>query len=245
MTKTIVFIHGMFMTPLCWEHWVSRYQAQGYTCLAPAWPGRDKPIETLRKNHPDPELGRLNLTHIVEHLTGLIRQLNEKPVLIGHSMGGLVTQILLQRDLAAAGVAIDSAPPVGVFTTVPSFLKSNWPMINPLVSASQPRLMPFEDFQYAFVNGLPLAEQRGLRPLRRARVADDPPRIAGPDWQNRFQETAPAAPAHRRFNRPHHPRLAQQNQLREIQGFALRYRLQRIRRARALHHRAEELGRSS
>lgn len=160
MTKTIVFIHGMFMTPLCWEHWVSRYQAKGYTGLAPAWPGRDKPIETLRKNHPDPELGRLNLTRIVEHLTGFIRQLNEKPVLIGHSMGGLVTQILLQRDLAAAGVAIDSAPPVGVFTTAWSFLKSNWPMISPFVFASRPRLMSFEDFQYAFVNGLPPAEQR-------------------------------------------------------------------------------------
>ena len=47
-TKNIVFIHGMFMTPLCWEHWITRFQAQGFTCTAPAWPGRDKPVEMLR-----------------------------------------------------------------------------------------------------------------------------------------------------------------------------------------------------
>lgn len=159
-SKTIVFIHGMFMTPLCWENWISLYQASGYTCLAPAWPGRDQPVEALRQKHPDPQLGHLTLTNIVEHLTGVINKLSEKPILIGHSMGGLVTQILIQRDLAVAGVAIDSAPPAGVFTTQWSFLKSNWPMISPFVSKYQPRAMSFEDFQYAFVNTLAEAEQR-------------------------------------------------------------------------------------
>ncbi len=159
-SKTIVFVHGMFMTPLCWEQWVNYYQAKGYQCLAPAWPGRDQSIDALRKNHPDPQLGKLTLTHIVEHFTGVIGKLGDKPVIIGHSMGGLIVQILLQRDLAAAGVAIDSAPPAGVFTTRFSFLKSNWPMINPLISGHEPRQMSFEDFQYAFVNTLPLAEQQ-------------------------------------------------------------------------------------
>jgi pimeloyl-ACP methyl ester carboxylesterase len=158
--RTIVFVHGMFMTALCWEGWLDCFQAYGYKCLAPNWPGRDRPIETLRKNHSDPQLGNLTLSDVVEHFAGTIRKLDEKPILIGHSMGGLVVQILLQRDLAAARVAIDSAPPAGVFTTKWSFLKANWPMINPFVSQYKPRQMSFEDFQYAFVNTLPPAEQR-------------------------------------------------------------------------------------
>jgi alpha-beta hydrolase superfamily lysophospholipase len=86
--------------------------------------------------------------------------LDEKPILIGHSMGGLVVQLLLQSDLAAAGVAIDSAPPMGVLTTKWSFLKSNWPHITPFVSLNSPIDMTFGRFQYTFVNGLPLAEQQ-------------------------------------------------------------------------------------
>jgi alpha-beta hydrolase superfamily lysophospholipase len=159
-SKTIVFVHGMYMNPLCWEQWVDYYQAKGYKCLAPAWPGRDKPIETLRKQHPDSQLGKLTLNNVLEHFTDTIKRLDEKPVLVGHSMGGLVVQLLLQKDLAAAGVAIDSAPPRGVFTTKWSFLKSNWPHITPFVSQSNPIEMSFKRFQYAFVNKLPLEEQR-------------------------------------------------------------------------------------
>jgi pimeloyl-ACP methyl ester carboxylesterase len=96
----------------------------------------------------------------VESLASAIKALGEKPALIGHSMGGLVTQLLLQRDLALAGVAIDPAPPMGVFTLAFSFLKANFPVINPLVPVTQPAMMSFEQFQYAFVNTLPLAEQR-------------------------------------------------------------------------------------
>jgi len=159
-SKTIVFIHGMYMTPLCWEQWTTHFQAKGYHCLAPAWPGRDKPVESLRKNHPDPQLGKLTLTHVVEHLANTIGKLDEKPILIGHSMGGLVVQLLLQRDLAAAGVVISSAPPMGVFTTRLEFLKSNWPHATPFVSQTSPIQMTFERFQYTFVNTLPLAEQQ-------------------------------------------------------------------------------------
>jgi len=158
-TKTIVLIHGMFMNPLCWEKWIPRYQAKGYKVLAPAWPGRDKSVDELRQNHPDPELAKLKLGDVVEYLANVINGLNEKPAIIGHSMGGLVVQLLLQRDLVVAGVAIDPAPPAGVFTTAFSFLKANFPAINPFL-LSRPMMMTFEQFQYAFVNTLPLAEQR-------------------------------------------------------------------------------------
>ncbi|MDR3574154.1 MAG: alpha/beta hydrolase [Anaerolineaceae bacterium] len=159
-SKTIVFIHGMYMTPLCWEHWAACFQDKGYNCLAPAWPGRDMPVETLRKNHPDPQLGKLMLSDVVDAMAKTIGKLDEKPILIGHSMGGLVVQLLLQRDLAAAGIAIDSAPPAGVFVASGPFLKSNWPHINPFTSQAVPIQMTFERFQYTFVNSMPLAEQR-------------------------------------------------------------------------------------
>jgi pimeloyl-ACP methyl ester carboxylesterase len=158
-TKTIVFIHGMYMNHLCWENWVDYFQSKGYRCLAPAWPGRDKPVVTLRDLQSNPQLGKLTLTDVLAHITEVIRGVDEKPVLIGHSMGGLAVQMLLQRDLAVAGVAIDSAPPMGVLTLRWSFLKSNWPHITPFTSPGKPIVMTFERFQYTFVNGLPLAEQ--------------------------------------------------------------------------------------
>ncbi len=159
-SHTILFIHGMYMTPSCWEKWLAFFREQGYRCSAPAWPGRDLAVEKLRAKHPDPELGKLGLSNIVESIASVIQFMEEKPILIGHSMGGLVVQLLLQRDLAAAGVAIDSAPPQGLISTHWSFLRSNWPHINPLVSLSHPIWMSFKRFQYTFVNGLPLAEQK-------------------------------------------------------------------------------------
>jgi pimeloyl-ACP methyl ester carboxylesterase len=159
-TKTVVFVHGMFMTPLCWEHWVERYTARGYRCLAPAWPGRDRPIQQQRKNHPDPALGRLKLREVLQAMAGFVQGLDEKPVLVGHSMGGLIVQLLLQMDLGVAGAAIDPAPPQGVFSTAWSFLRANFPAVNPFVPVTRPVQMSFQQFRYAFVNTLPDAEQR-------------------------------------------------------------------------------------
>jgi pimeloyl-ACP methyl ester carboxylesterase len=159
-SKTILFIHGMYMTPLCWEHWLDYFQEKGYRCIAPAWPDRDRPVQELRKSHPDPQLGRLTLSRVIDHYASLIHMLEEKPILIGHSMGGLVVQLLLQRYEASAGVAIDSAPPQGVFTAKVEFLKSNWPHINPFVPQGSPIQMTLERFQYTFVNDLPLEVQQ-------------------------------------------------------------------------------------
>ena len=158
--KTVVFIHGMYMTSLCWEHWTGYFETAGYRCLAPGWPGRDRPVDLLRKAYPDPELGRLTLQDIVTHFEKQVRSLDERPILIGHSMGGLIVQLLLQQDIAAAGVAIDPAPPLGVFTLSWPFLRSNWPHINPFVAQGRPIWMSFERFQYTFSNALPLAEQQ-------------------------------------------------------------------------------------
>jgi pimeloyl-ACP methyl ester carboxylesterase len=157
--KTVVFIHGLYMTSLCWENWVTLFEAQGYRCLAPAYPGREnKSVQELQT--PGAALGKLTLSAILDHLENKIKKLDEKPILIGHSMGALITQLLLNRDLASAGIAIDSAPPSGVFTTTFSFLKANWGHITPFVNQNSPVIMSFERFQYAFVNDMPLEEQR-------------------------------------------------------------------------------------
>lgn len=139
---------------------MARFQSSGRNCVAPNWPGRDLPIDALRKRHPDKVLGRLTLTQVVEHFSGLITALPQKPIAVGHSMGGLIVQLLLQRDLVLAGVAIDSALPAGVLVGSWSFLKSNWPHITPFKAIDQPIEMTFKRFQYTFVNGLPLEEQQ-------------------------------------------------------------------------------------
>jgi len=139
---------------------MARFQSSGRNCIAPNWPGRDLPIEDLRRRHPDKALGRLTLTQVVEHFCSLIKALPQKPIAIGHSMGGLIVQILLQRELVLAGVAIDPAPPVGVLVGSWSLLKSNWQHITPFKATDQPIEMTFRRFQYTFMNGLPLEEQR-------------------------------------------------------------------------------------
>jgi len=160
MSRSIVFVHGMFVTPRCWDRWVERYQQAGLQCHAPPWPGRDRPIAELRARHPDPELGKLTLPEIVDAYDAFIRALPEPPALIGHSMGGLIVQLLLQRGLGAAGVAIDSAPPKGVSSAKWSFLKSNWPVISPFADKLQPYFMPLSGFIYAFAHTLDAEAQR-------------------------------------------------------------------------------------
>jgi pimeloyl-ACP methyl ester carboxylesterase len=150
--RTIVFIHGMYMTPLCWENWVPWFEKKGYRCLAPAWPGREVA--------PDPHLGALTLAKVLDHLDAVIRHTGEKPVLIGHSMGGLVAQLSLQRGIASAAVAVDSAAPQGVLSTRWSFLKSNWPHITPFKRQDAPVQMTLKRFCYTFAHTLSPEKQK-------------------------------------------------------------------------------------
>jgi pimeloyl-ACP methyl ester carboxylesterase len=159
-TKTVLFVHGLFVSYKGWDKWVSYFEEKGYKATAMTYPLRDKSVEELRKAHPDPKLGQLAIQEVIDHLVSVINGLDEKPIIIGHSFGGLLTQLMINRDLGAAGVAIDSVPPMGVLSFKWSFIKSSFPLTNPLNPSSKPYLMPFESFQYAFVNGMPLEEQR-------------------------------------------------------------------------------------
>ncbi|HTS15799.1 MAG TPA: alpha/beta hydrolase, partial [Candidatus Sulfotelmatobacter sp.] len=122
MAGRIVFIHGAWVTPRCWEPMVGFFQARGYECLAPAWPGKDRSVEAIRAD-PSPLLG-LGVGEIAAHYEQIVRGLDEPPILIGHSFGGLIVQLLLDRGLGAAGVALDPAPPSGVWAFEPTAFRS-------------------------------------------------------------------------------------------------------------------------
>lgn len=155
---TLFFIHGAFMTPDCWAPMMKFFIDKGYETIAPAWPYHDRSLDEL-KNTPSANLGKLGLAEIVDYHVKIIRGLPDKPVLIGHSFGGLITQILLDRGLGKAGIAIDPAASKGInagaFKTasksVASILFKPW---------KKTAMLTFEQFQYAFVNTLPLQEQK-------------------------------------------------------------------------------------
>ena len=109
---TIVLIHGLWLTPRSWEGWIDRYQQAGYNVIAPSWPGLEGEVEAVRKD-PSPLKG-LKLKTVVDHYDRIIRKLDSPPILMGHSFGGLIVQMLIDRGLGSAGVLLDSAQPAGV-----------------------------------------------------------------------------------------------------------------------------------
>lgn len=159
-SKRVVFVHGNFVTAKCWDGWAARYRARGYECVQIEYPLRDRPVEELRRIHPDPALGKLALPEVLAHHVRIIEALPEKPIIMGHSFGGMLTQLLVQRDLHSAAVAIDSVPVPGVVTLKWSFLRSLWPVVNPLIPASRPYLMSFDEFRYTFANNMTVEDGR-------------------------------------------------------------------------------------
>jgi pimeloyl-ACP methyl ester carboxylesterase len=149
---TIVLIHGLWMTALSWEYWVQHYTEQGYKVIARSWPGMEGDIEELRRD-PSATAG-LGVTEVVDHYDAIIRELENPPIIMGHSFGGLVAQILLDRGLGAAGVAIDPAPVKGILLLPFSAIRSAWPALsNPFNYRRATPLTP-EQFHYAFTNNL-------------------------------------------------------------------------------------------
>ena len=157
---TIVLVHGLWMTPRSWSHWVDYYGAKGYAVLAPAYPGFEIEVEALREN-PD-VIADLTVPETVDHLASVVESVETPPIIIGHSFGGALTQLLLARGLGAAGVVIDSAPTEGVRVNPLSQARSLFPALkNP---ANRHRAVAFtpEEFHYAFTNTLSEEESRAV-----------------------------------------------------------------------------------
>jgi pimeloyl-ACP methyl ester carboxylesterase len=156
--NTIVFIHGLFMNPTSWNDWIKYYEAKGYRCFAPAYPFHaGNPID-LRKN-VNPSLGKLTFGQVIDNLSAYIDSLPEKPILIGHSMGGLAVQKLMEMNKGVAGICIDAAPPKGIFSYKWSFLKANLPTVNPFKGNSV-CLPSVKWFQYAFCNTMTMEQTK-------------------------------------------------------------------------------------
>jgi non-heme chloroperoxidase len=156
----VVFVHGLWLLPSSWDRWRPVFEEAGYATLAPGWPDDPNTVEDANK-HPE-VLAHKSVGQIADHFGDVIGGLKKKPALIGHSFGGLLTQILAGRGIAAASVAIDPAPFRGVLPLPVSALKSAAPVIgNP---ANHGRAIPltYDQFRYAFANAVTEAEAHEL-----------------------------------------------------------------------------------
>ncbi|GAB4144800.1 MAG: alpha/beta fold hydrolase [Candidatus Promineifilaceae bacterium] len=170
--QTIVFIHGAWLTSRCWDNFSQYFQARGFDCLAPNWPYDDRPITELRAA-PAPELATLGVGEIVAHYAGIIAQLPTPPIIIGHSFGGLFTQMLLDQGLGKAGVALNSAPPKGVFPT-PAAIRGSLPVITTWQGWRKILTTSESHFSEFFANGFPAAQRASVF---QAHVVPTPGRI--------------------------------------------------------------------
>ena len=157
---TIVLIHGFWVTPRSWEDWKARYESRGYTVLTPAYPGFEVEVEALNAD-PTP-IERLTVPAIIEHLESVVGALATPPILIGHSAGGVFTQILLDHGYGAVGVAVNSAPTEGVKVVPLSQIKATFPVLRNPANRHKAVGFTFEQWNYAFTNGFPEERAREL-----------------------------------------------------------------------------------
>ncbi|GAA3601200.1 alpha/beta fold hydrolase [Kineosporia mesophila] len=156
---TVVLLHGLWMTPLSWRDWVTRLEGRGYRVLTPSWPRMDRSIDELRA---DPSLvAGLGIAEIADHHARFIEALDRPPILMGHSLGGLLTQQMLDRGLGAAGVAIHPGQPRGVYGIPLNQVRAALPVLrNPLNRSRGVALTPAQ-FHFGFAGAL--SEQNSLK----------------------------------------------------------------------------------
>ncbi len=157
---TIVLIHGFWVTPRSWEEWIDHYEAKGFKVLAPAYPGFEVEVEALNED-PTPIVD-LSIPAVVEKLEGVIGALDTAPILMGHSAGGAITQLMLDRGYGASGVALNSAPTEGVKVLPLSQTRSVFPVLKNPANHHRAVGFTFEQWNYAFTNTFPEDEARRL-----------------------------------------------------------------------------------
>lgn len=159
--KTIIFITGAFVSHNIWEPWITFFQEKGFNAIAPAWPHKNATVSQLRSLLPENKaFAQLHLNDLIEHYENIIQEQPEKPIVVGHALGGLIAQILVNRDLVAAGVAMHSVPPKGIFSFEWSFLKSIWKPLGFLPFGKKVFMMEQTEWNYSFANGLSPKEQQ-------------------------------------------------------------------------------------
>src|SRR3954464_16092871 len=148
----VVFVHGLWLLPSSWDRWAALFEEAGFTTLTPGWP--DDP-ETVAEANEHPEVfAKKTVGQVADHFDEILRGLDKKPVVIGHSFGGLLTQILAGRGLAAASVAIDPAPFRGVLPLPISALRAARPVLGNPANRSRAVPLTYDQFRYAFANAV-------------------------------------------------------------------------------------------
>ena len=156
----VVFVHGLWLLPGSWDRWRAMFEEAGYATLAPGWPDDPNTVDEANQ-HPE-TLAHKSVGQIADHFGDVIGQLKKKPAIIGHSFGGLLTQILAGRGLAAASVAIDPAPFRGVLPLPISALKSAAPVISNPANHARAVPLTYEQFRFAFANAVSETEAHEL-----------------------------------------------------------------------------------
>jgi pimeloyl-ACP methyl ester carboxylesterase len=158
-SRLVVFISGAFVSNNCWEEWILYFEREGFTCIAPAWPHKDASSEELRNRPVTDVISSNTLASVTDHFLSIINALPEKPILIGHSHGGLIVQLLLQKQVAVAGVAVHSFPPQGVskfWFPLLRIINSARTMVG---SGVQTYLISFKTWRRTVANKLPIEQQ--------------------------------------------------------------------------------------
>lgn len=158
--RTIIFIHGLWIHSSSWQQWMDFFNQHGYDTLNPGWPGDSATVAECR-NNPEAIANR-GVTEVADSYTKVIASLPEPPIVIGHSFGGLLVQILMGRGIAAAGIALDPAPIKGVWQLPFSSLKASLPVLGNPFNLKKANSLTFEQFNYGFSNALPEKEAREL-----------------------------------------------------------------------------------
>jgi non-heme chloroperoxidase len=156
----VVFIHGLWLLASSWARWAALFESAGYSPVLVQWPGEPATVEAARAQ-PEAMAGR-GVGEVAEHMAGVIRSLRTKPAVIGHSFGGLLTQMMAGRGLAAVSVAVDPAPFRGVLPVPPSAFKAASPVLLNPANRRRAVMLTFEQFRYAFSNAVAEAEAREL-----------------------------------------------------------------------------------
>jgi non-heme chloroperoxidase len=158
--QPVVFVHGLWLLPSSWGRWATLFEAAGYTALMPGWP--DDPDTVTEANaHPE-TFAHKSVGQVADHFEAAIRRLEKKPVVIGHSFGGLLAQILAGRGCAAASVAIDPAPFRGVLPLPISALRAAFPVLGNPANYNRAVPLTYEQFRYAFANAVSEDEAQQL-----------------------------------------------------------------------------------
>src|SRR5438445_10163091 len=156
----VAFVHGLWLLPSSWERWAAMFEEAGFVAVSPGWPDDPETVEEA-KAHPE-VFAHKSVGQIADYVDGIIRRLDKKPVVVGHSFGGLLAQITAGRGLASVTVAIDPAPFRGVLPLPVSALRSASPVLSNPANRSKAIPLTYEQFRFAFANAVSQEEAREL-----------------------------------------------------------------------------------